>query len=382
MAQVLSREERGRLIAEKPNQILVLSERFFKVASQSRDMMYDVTKKGKRGWLCTCPDFQYRNVVCKHIWAIQIKLTVRQQAAPTIIEPVRFDACIFCRSENLIKWGIRHNKYGAIQRFACKACGKSFTVNLGFEHMKHNPQGVTAAMQLYFSGESLRNTARSLRMIGVQVSYKTVYLWIKKYTELMERYLSTIQPQLSDTWRADEMFLRMKGDLKYLYALMDDSTRFLIAQQVASTKYTADVRPLFQLAKAVAGKVPKTFITDGAANFHEAYTQEFWAQRSDSRTEHIRHIRLAGDRNNNRMERFNGEVRQREKVTRTLKRSDSPILTGYQIYHNYVRPHESLNGNTPAQAAGVEVKGENKWLTLIQNASSKIAKSEIRSGRI
>ena len=160
MAQVLSREERGRLIAEKPNQILVLSERFFKVASQSRDMMYDVTKKGKRGWLCTCPDFQYRNVVCKHIWAIQIKLTVRQQAAPTIIEPVRFDACIFCRSENLIKWGIRHNKYGAIQRFACKACGKSFTVNLGFEHMKHNPQGVTAAMQLYFGAASLRETRR------------------------------------------------------------------------------------------------------------------------------------------------------------------------------------------------------------------------------
>ena len=141
--------------------------------------------------------------------------------------------------------------------------------------------------------------------------------------------------------------------------------------QVADTKYTADVRPLFQLAKAVAGKAPKTFITDGAANFHEAYTKEFWAQRNDCRTEHIRHIRLAGDRNNNRMERFNGEVRQREKVMRTLKRADTPILSGYQIYHNYIRPHEALNGQTPADRAGIEVKGKDKWLTLIQNASRK-----------
>ena len=374
MAQVLSREERGRLIAEKSDQILVLSDRFFKVASQSSDRMYDVTKKRTGGWLCTCPDFVYRNVICKHIWAVQIKLTVRQ-VAPRIIEPIRFDVCIFCRSSNLIKWGVRHNKYGDIQRFACKTCGKSFTVNLGFERMKHNPQGVTAAMQLYFSGESLRNTARSLQMIGVQVSYKTVYLWIKKYTELMERYLSTVRPQLSDTWRADEMFLKMKGNLTYLYALMDDQTRFLIAQQVANTKYTADVRPLLELGKAVAGKKPKTFITDGAANFHEAYLQEFWTQNKDTRTEHIRHIRLAGDRNNNRMERFNGEVRQREKVTRTLKRADSPILTGYRLYHNYVRPHEALEGRTPAEKAGIEIKGTDKWMTIIQNASRKTAKS-------
>jgi len=76
----------------------------------------------------------------------------------------------------------------------------------------------------------------------------------------------------------------------------------------------------------------------------------------------------------NRMERFNGEVRQREKVMRSLKRKDSPILSGYRIYHNYVRPHEALEGRTPAEKAGIEIKGDDKWLTLIQNARSKTAK--------
>jgi transposase-like protein len=142
-----------------------------------------------------------------------------------------------------------------------------------------------------------------------------------------------------------------------------------VDQEVADTKYTADVRPLLELGKAVAGKKPKTFITDGAANFHEAYLKEFHTMSKTTDTEHIRHIRLQGDRNNNRMERFNGELRQREKVMRSLKRPDTPILSGYQIYHNYIRPHEALDYKTPAEVAGIHVKGKDKWLTIIQNAS-------------
>jgi hypothetical protein len=38
------------------------------------------------------------------------------------------------------------------------------------------------------------------------------------------------------------------------------------------------------------------------------------------------------------MERMNGELRDRERVMRTLETTDTPILKGMQIYHNYVRP--------------------------------------------
>jgi putative transposase len=44
------------------------------------------------------------------------------------------------------------------------------------------------------------------------------------------------------------------------------------------------------------------------------------------------------------MERMNGEVRDREKVMRGIKRTDTAVLAGYQLYHNYFRPHESLDG--------------------------------------
>ncbi len=31
-------------------------------------------------------------------------------------------------------------------------------------------------------------------------------------------------------------------------------------------------------------------------------------------------------------------------------------------------PHEALDGKTPSEVAGFKVEGNNKWLTLIQNA--------------
>ena len=60
-----------------------------------------------------------------------------------------------------------------------------------------------------------------------------------------------------------------------------------------------------------------------------------------------------------------------EKTMRGLKKVDTPILTGYQLYHNYIRGHEALDGKTPAEVAGIKIEGGNKWITLIQNASKK-----------
>ena len=49
-----------------------------------------------------------------------------------------------------------------------------------------------------------------------------------------------------------------------------------------------------------------------------------------------------------------------------------PILTGYQIYHNYIRPYMALDGKTPAEKCGIKIEDDNKWITLIQNAKSLV----------
>ena len=196
----------------------------------------------------------------------------------------------------------------------------------------------------------------------------TVYRWIRKYVKLMENYLEKIKPQVSDVWRTDEMYLKVSRNLKYLYAIMDDETRFWIAQQVVHTKYTEDVRQLFHEARQVAGKRPMTLIGDGARNFEEVCRREYYTMAMP-KTKHIRHIHISGDKNNNKIERLNDVVRDKEKTTRGLKKMDTPIIKGYQIYHNYIREHDGLEGKTPAEAAGIKIEGANKWITVIQNAA-------------
>jgi transposase-like protein len=362
--KTLTREERGLAIAETNNQVKRIDADAYMVKSQSHHGEYAVSKDAQ-GWRCGCPDYVYRHVKCKHIFAVEFSVSLRAEVAVRRIKSIEnLTECIFCGSPHIVGDGVRHNKHGDIQKFYCKDCQHYFTFNIGFERMKHNPQVITSAMQLYFTGESLRNVTKALRLLGVEVSHQTVYNWIRKYVRLMDNYLEKIKPNVSDTWRADELYIKIKGNMKYLFAMMDDETRFWIAQEVADTKLKHDARVLFHSAIRVTGKQPKTLITDGLRSYAIACDQVF-----DDEVKHIRHITLQGDRNNNKMERLNGEIRDREKTMRGLKRRRTPILSGYQIFHNYIREHEGLNGKTPAEACGIKVEGNNKWITLIQNAS-------------
>jgi putative transposase len=367
------REERGMELAQA-NNVTRINANSYRVKSQNGNEVYSTFKDGDE-WRCTCPDYRYRHVKCKHIFAVQFSSTIRKEVeTKRVIQEVNVQNCQYCGSTNLKKDGIRRNKAGAIQKFYCRDCHHYFTINIGFERMKHNPQAITSAMQLYFSGESLRNTQKSLRLLGVEVSYRTILNWINKYVKLMKNYVEKIVPNVSDTWRADELWVKIKGDMKYLFALIDDETRFWIAQEVAETKFQHDARHLFEMGRELMGKRPLTLITDGLPAYHEAYKKEFWTQQSP-RTEHINAVHFRGDRNNNKMERFNGELRDREKVMRGLKTKDTPILAGYLIFHNYIRPHEGLQGKTPSEACGISIEGKNKWITLIQNASQEIQKN-------
>jgi transposase-like protein len=367
-----TRKERGEAIAQHEGQVKRLDEYTYTVKSQSGSGEY-CTSKVCGEWFCECPDNAFRHVKCKHIFAVEFSQSLRAEVAVRRIQPIEnLTECAYCGSQNIVKDGKRKNKSGAIQIFECRDCHKYFTFNIGFEHMKHNPQAVTTAMQLYFSGESFRNTMKSLRLIGITVSHKTVFKWVKKYITLMRDYVETLKPNVSDTWRADELYVKIRGNMKYLFAMMDDETRFWIAQEVAETKEKHDARVLFHRAKRLMGKQPKTLITDGLPSYSIANEYVFCqSDNPEENTKHIRQIRLQGKVHNNKMERLNGEIRDREKTMRGLKRRRTPILSGYQIFHNYIRPHEGLNGKTPAEACGITIEGKNKWLTLIQNASKK-----------
>jgi hypothetical protein len=52
--------------------------------------------------------------------------------------------------------------------------------------------------------------------------------------------------------------------------------------------------------------------------------------------------------------------------------SSNTYIEGHRIFYNYIRPHMSLNGKTPAEQAGIKQGlGSNRWLDLIKKASQK-----------
>ena len=97
---------------------------------------------------------------------------------------------------------------------------------------------------------------------------------------------------------------------------------------------------------------------------------EYWTSKVATRPEHIRDIRFDGTVHNNKMERMNGEIRDRRTSNATLEKKTAQFYRAIKS-STTTYDHTWHRGKTPAEAAGIEVKGKNKWLTLIQNASNK-----------
>jgi putative transposase len=104
------------------------------------------------------------------------------------------------------------------------------------------------------------------------------------------------------------------------------------------------------------------------------YTDALRAYREGVKTlGNVEHIAKCGinkpHANNNRVERLNGTLRERVKVQRGWKSHKSAIAEGQRIYYNFVKPHQALKGKTPAEKAGIETKGRDKWKNLFSKST-------------
>lgn len=285
-----------------------------------------------------------------------------------MIKQITTVKCLQCDGPNVKKDGKRKTVLGITQRYKCKNCKKKFSYNLGFAGKKYKAEIITLALQMYFSGQSLRSVSKTIKMFGLSPTHQTIWNWISEFSKTLSIYLSNKTPEVGDSWRSDEMFVHVKGELKYVFAMMDDKTRFMLAQQLADSKFKHDATMLFRLGKKMAGnKNPKYVTTDGLPAYKSAFNRVFYTNETP-RVKHISTIKLRGNMNNNLMERLNNTMRDREKTWRGLESLKSPIFDGFQIYYNYVRTHGALKGKTPAEAAGIDIQGDNKWKTMINNS--------------
>src|SRR5580700_3166264 len=126
------REIKGREICEKKTMIRRVNAFKYEVKSQAGNGLYEVIANNY-GWNCSCPDYKYRALKCKHIWAVEFSFRMRVAVSTEALAPIEeTDSRIFCGSKHFRRDGVRHNKAGDLQIFECLQCGKYFTINLGF----------------------------------------------------------------------------------------------------------------------------------------------------------------------------------------------------------------------------------------------------------
>ena len=365
--------QRAQQMMENPNCVKQFNPEKFSVQSASIPQIHYIVSKTENGLICDCPDHIKRQSDCKHI-KIVLEFIKKNQGnikqGFRMMDQSQLNLCKFCSSGRLIKKGIRKNKKGDVQQYKCLDCKKRFTTNFGFEKMRSKDVLITRALQMYYSGMSVRDVADCFEQEDIKVSHMTIYRWVEKYSKMTHDYLKGIVPRVSETWRTDEIFMKIKGNMKLQYSMLDHETRFMITQYVANTKGTENVTPMFREAMMITDKIPTTLISDGAPNFHQAWKDNYKAKNFLWKdTEHIRHIHMKNDRNNNRMERLNGTIRDREVSYRGIKKMSSPLFAGFQTFYNFSKKHGGIGKKTPAEMAGIMVDGSNKWKTIIQNAS-------------
>ena len=378
MISMEARELRGMQIAKTSR--IRKTDRGWVVPSQSGTGVYMVRKNGHES-TCDCPDFKNRKAPCKHILATQfwLKMRAKTDADGTFdIEKEILDknSCAYCGSENVVKNGNRKTQCMVKQRFMCQDCKRTFIENKDFEKFKGEPKLITLVMDLYFKGVSLRKIKDHLsQFYGRKIHHETIRRWIVRFTKKMNDYVKQFTPTTGDTWHADEQFVPTRtgsgdarGNFAYAWNVLDGDTRFLIASRLTQYRERNQARAVMRTARNNTKNEPKTIVTDKLHAYREAVRLNF------PDANHYQYKGFKDNPQNNKIERFHGTFRERDKVMRGLKSIKTAQLfaESFKTYYNFIRPHEGLNGLTPAQVAGIELGlKENRFISLLNQAIKK-----------
>lgn len=397
------RKMRALAIVAQAGTISRIDSKTYRVKSQSGNGWYQVTKEG-REWVCECPDFVNRGVVCKHVFATNYSITLRDSAlSQNISQPLQLPepnslTCKKCGSPEIVKDGLRKNQVGNVQRFTCKVCGHRFVVNEGFLKMKNDGKIVCLALDLYFKGNSFRKIADTLsQFYGVKVEHSTIIRWLQKYVQIAKDFVDDLKPELSGIYHVDEMMVHVRKtepiktgskhgtqqhNYDWLWNLADHDTRFLLASRVSKRRNVEDVRAVFQDAKKMMTERPLAIVHDGLHTYNEGFNREFYTNNGP-RIENVRSVGQRDEGLNQMVERVNNTVRDREKTFRGMDNDKSAqiIVDGIRINYNFLRPHMGLDGKTPAEVAGLDLGLDGiRWKQLIKLAISRPAPEERQGG--
>lgn len=189
----------------------------------------------------------------------------------------------------------------------------------------------------------------------------------------------------------DEKFISIGTETCYDLNAIDSKTKFLVAhscvkernlnecveflRQIKTTCYEQILR-VYEAEKHKPVKKRKliTFVSDRFENYKNAFNKLFYRVCKLRFGVPIACKKYGIIHNNNAIERYNGDIKDRIKTMRDLGCYDGAkdFLNLRRIIHNFVNPHMSLKGKTPAYEAGIHLElGRMKLLNLIIYVASK-----------
>ena len=117
------------------------------------------------------------------------------------------------------------------------------------------------------------------------------------------------------------------------------------------------------------------FVCDKFANYKNAFNKLFYRVAKLRFGVPIKAKRGGLKHNNNHIERYNQDIKDRIKTMRDFgsKKGAEHFLNLKHIIHNFVNPHMQLKGKTPAETAEIDLKlKRTKLLNLIKiNSTNK-----------
>lgn len=357
---------RGYAIISKGDTPKQIGKQTYLVPSQNGNGEYTITKNGR--WECSCPDFLNRNKDCKHIHAVKLTLALKEKVRRDNLsyEEKEKPNCPYCKASDVVKHGSRYCKHKAKQIYRCNKCNRRFIEDKHFERMKGGEKITTVILDLYFKGISLRKISDHLKQFyNISLSPSNILSRIHMYSKVINDYIKTLKPELSEQWHTDEMEIQAGGKWLWLWNIMDKETRYLITSKVSDRRRIRDSIKVLQEAKEVAGKQPTFLITDGCVSYEQSI------KRTLGQTNHIRLTSIRDKRtNNNVIERLNGTIRERLKVMRGMHNlGTAGLMTeAFANYYNHIKIHSVL-GTTPAIASGIKGSLEgNRWKELLEKS--------------
>lgn len=291
--------------------------------------------------------------------------------------------CPLCNSRDVIKRGFRQTENGnKVQRYGCNSCKNRFVLDNGFWKMRNNEHKVTACMDMYYSGMSLRKIQAHLKMFYPKnAHYSSVYRWIVKYSELMSKVTDNLQiDKGGQELMSDEMEYHRLGEQNWFIDTLDTETRFMVSSEYVKGRTNNALIKVLKLAREKTGNNVKIVTTDALMGYPEVLRKSFgyhkrYSSFDNVKSKIIHNIVKADERGfNHKIERLHNTIRDRTKIMRGFHgslESAKAIMKGMEIYYNYIRKHQGIDKTPQEEAMPVLDLGLNKWLSLIRLATHK-----------